>query len=561
MTRLGAALLAMAALAGAACGPVVATPASSEGGKGAVRALRVTGDRLDARMWLAGASAQAIVAGAGPLQMLGSDVVSEGDRLGAFVEIPENECALAMARSSPTIADVDLFAYDDSGSTFASDETPEADAALILCPPHPRRLYVVARVMSGNGILGVGVQPVPRGASEAVAKIVGARGGPGAESGRLESWPGLEAKIREHRAWLGSRWEDVRRVAMPVDPRAASRISVMIDAGRCLDVLVTPSDEVASLEVVAEDPAARIVARGRERGRDRSLVLCSAVSSNLTISVRPRASQGLVAVVVGRSAVGAEVEITQTARIVHVAETRDLPEARSVHERAIAGRGYGAAKTVATGAARVGNRVTFPLEVPGGCSRIDVVAGKPLVSVQAELWDDRGSLIAEGSGGAAAALFVCGAGGPMRLDIEALARPGPFAVELRRERAAPAALVAHPVAAGRLLERMNTGGTVADASAAATAQVIALDAQSLKTLPLMVAAQTCVEVIAAADTGGSGVDLRLVDPSSGESALTRAKYVVADRLCAGSAAMPGMAELRLTAGKADVLVLTRVVGP
>ena len=554
---LGAPRLGAVAAAALACACTRAPGARSSGeSPTTAHALRVTSDSMDGRLWLAKASAQAIGAGSGPLQVIGADVVSEGDRVGAFVEIPDSACVLAIARTSPTITDVDLFSYDDAGSTFASDETPEADAALMICPPHPRRLYVAARVMSGAGILGLGVHLVPRGVSEAVARAVGARTGASGESGRLESWPGLEAKIREHRAWLGSRWEDVRRVAIPVDPRAASRLSVTIDAGRCLDVLVTPSDEVTSLEVVAEDTTARIVARGRERGRDRSLVLCSAIASNLTLAVRPRASQGLAAVVVGRSPVGAEAEISQAARVDQVTETRELPQARAFHERSIAGRGYGAAKTVATGSARVGSRVTVPLELPQGCSRIDVVAGRPLVSVQAELWDDRGVQIAEGRGGATATLFGCGAAGPMRLDIEALARPGPFAVELRRERAAPATLVAHPVAASRLLARRNAGGGVADVAALSAVQVIRLDAQTLKILPVVVAAHTCVEIIAAADSGGSGVDLRLVDSSSGESTLTRARYVVSDRICAGDVAKPGKVELRLAAGEADVLILT-----
>ena len=49
---------------------------------------------------------------------------------------------------------------------------------------------------------------------------------------------------------LGGRWEDVRRLAMPVSPRAASRLSAALEPGRCLDVLVIPSEEVSSLEVV-----------------------------------------------------------------------------------------------------------------------------------------------------------------------------------------------------------------------------------------------------------------------------------------------------------------------
>ena len=556
MTARAASLLGIGlAAALAACGGPAAPPVPPR--QAGPAALHVTADRLEGRTWLAGAAARAAAVGAGPLQVLGADLASEGDRVGAFVEIPADECVLAIARTSPTIADVDLFAYEDDGDPFASDETPDSDSAVLVCPPHPRRLYVAARVMSGSGVLAVGVQSVPRGAADAVAHAVGARGRPGEESGRLESWPGLEAKIREHRARLGSRWEDVRRTAMPLDPRAATRMSITIEAGRCFDVLVTPSDEVSSVEVVAEDPTGRIVARARERGRDRTLLLCSAEAAEVTIAVRPRASQGLGAVIVGRSAIGAEPELADAASIAHLTETRELPDARVAHERSIAGRGYGAAKTVATGKALVGTRASFPVELPQGCARIDVVAGKPLASVEAELWDDKGSLLGASRGGAGATLFACGPGGAARLDLAALARPGPFAIELRKERSSPPLLVSHPVAAGRLLGRMNAGAEPAAASAAESVQAVPLDAATRRTLPLSVPANGCVEVIAAADAGGAGVDLRLVDASTGESALSRARHVVADRLCAGPAAKTGSIEVRLAAGKSDVLVLTR----
>lgn len=553
------ALLIAAASMGCGSAPSNANaPASSKPSGPA--ALRVSSDKVDGKLWLAPDAARATVAGAGALHVLGADIASEGDRVGAFVDVPERECVVFIARTSPTIADVDLFAYEDDGSAFATDESPDADATLLVCPPHPKRLYVVARVMSGTGFLSVGAQSVPAEAADKVAQATGARGRPGQDSGRLDAWPGLEAKIREHRAAVGSRWEDVRRVALPVGPRAASRVSVGIDAGRCADILVVPSDEVASLEVLAEDATGRIFARGREQGRDRALTLCSAEAAQVSVAVRPRASQGLVAVVIGRSQVGAEAELTPSARIDHVTQTLDLTAARKSHEKALAARvTYGPAKMVATGAARTGSRSTVPIELPAGCARVDVVAGKPLADMLAELWDERGSLLGDARGGAVATLFACGAGGAARLDVEALGRPGPFAVELRKDKTAPAALVAHPVAAGRLLARMNAGSAAASAADAAAAQVVALDSAALKRLPLPVPANACVEVIAALDAGGSGVDLRLVNPATDESTLTRARHVVADRLCAGALAIAGAAEVRLAAGKVDALVLIRAV--
>lgn len=552
--------LALAALSSqAACVAAPPRPAAPPAQAGPA-ALRVIADGVDGQRWLAPGAARALAAGAGPLRVLGAEVVAEGDRVGAFVEIPEGECAVAFSRASPTVVDVDMFAFDDDGSAFAADESPEQEAAVLVCPPHPRRLYVVARVMAGSGVLGVGVQSVPRAAADAVARAVGARGRLGEDSGRLDAWPGLEAKIRAHRAALGGRWEDLRRLALPVSPRAASRVSASLEPGRCLAVLVTPSEEVSSLEVVVEDAEARILARSRDQGRDRSMVLCASRPALVSIAIRPRATPGLVAVTLSRGAPGVEPEIDARARVVHVSQTLDLDAARAAAAALTRSLGYAAPRTAATGAARVGARVTVPLVLPAGCARFDVIAGKPLVGLGASLWDDRGALLAEARAGGSAALFTCGHGGPARLDLEALDSPGPFAVEQRRDQAAPPALMAHPLAAARLLARMSAGGEAADAAAASGAVVVALDETSLRTLPVTVPPGRCVEVLAALDAGGSGLDLRLVD-GAGESTLSRARHVTADRVCAAPGGKPAAAELRVLSGKAEALVVMREVGP
>jgi hypothetical protein len=534
--------------------PPPATPATAPGPP-KVTELRVVPDGIDARPWLAPDSARAIAAGAGPLRVLGAEVVAEGDRVGAFVEIPEDECLLAFSRASPALADADLFAYEDDGSTFAADESPEPAAAILACPPHPRRLYVTARAMSGTGILAVGVHAVPRASADAVAKVMGVRGRAGEDSGRLDAWPGLESKIRVHRDSLGGRWEDVRRLAMPASPRAPTRLSATLDANRCLDVLVAPSDEIASLEVTVEDAEARTIARARELGRDRTLLLCASASAPITLTLRPRGTLGLAAVILGRSMPGGEAEIADRARVVHVTETRDLEEARRGVAAELASLGYEAPRAIASGTARVGARAAAKIDLPAGCARVDVIAGKPLVELAASLWDDRGALVAEGRAGASLALFSCGKGGAARLDFEAIASPGPFAIELRKDKAAPPALVARPAAAARLLARLSAGGRATDASAAAGASVVALEENQLKSMPLAIPAGTCVEVIAALDAGGSGLEMRLA--AGDDPLVTRARYVVADRACAPPAGKPATMELRLLSGKSEALVLTR----
>jgi len=521
--------------------------------------VRVTTEAVDGTRWLAPDAARAAAAGAGPLRVLSADVLAEGERVGAFVEIPDGECALAFTRASQGVGDVDLYAYDDDGSPFASDESPEHDAAVLLCPPHPRRLYVVARVMAGSGVVGVGVQSVPPSAADAVAKLLGVRGRPGEDSGRLASWPGLEAKIRAHRDALGGRWEDVRRVALPINPRAASRISATIDAARCLDVLVVPSDEVASLEVVVEDESARIVARARDRGKDRTLLFCAPRATSINLSVRPRGPQGIAAVIVARSAPGAEPELASRGVVVHIAPALDLDAARGAVAALTAGLAYAPPRSIATGTARLGSRAALDVTLPRGCARLDVIAGKPLTEIAAALWDDKGLLLADAHASGSTPLFACGRGGPARVEIEARESPGPFAIELRRDRTAPPALVAHPVAAARMLARLTAGGEAADGGTAAGATVLSLEEGQRKIVPITPPLGGCVEVIAALDGGGSGLDLRLVD-GAGESAVTRSRYVLADRVCAVPNGKAGAAEIRVLSGKAEALLLVRAVG-
>jgi hypothetical protein len=337
-------------------------------------------------------------------------------------------------------------------------------------------------------------------------------------------------------------------------------VSAPVDPGRCLDVLVTPSEEVASLEMVVEDASARIVARGRDHGRDRTAILCAATPATVTVAVRPRGTPGLAAVIVGKSSVGGEAEIADASRLVHLSPSAPLDEARRTLAAALGATGWAAPTPVATGTARVGSRSVVAVNLPTGCARIDVVAGKPLVEVGAALWDDKGALLGEGRAGASLPLFTCGKGGAARLDVEAVESPGPFAIELRKDKSAPAPLVAHPLAAGRLLARINAGGPAIDASSAAGASVLALDETSLRSLPVPVPASQCVEVIAALDGGASGLDLRLVD-GAGEGTITRGRFVATDRICATPGGKAGTAELRVLAGKGDALVLMRAVAP
>jgi hypothetical protein len=86
---------------------------------------------------------------------------SGGDRSGRrsgdrFRAIKFGDTCALVARGAESVEDIDLLAYGDDGTVLGSDEAPNKKPALLVCPPHPRRLFVVARVAAGHGLVGVG---------------------------------------------------------------------------------------------------------------------------------------------------------------------------------------------------------------------------------------------------------------------------------------------------------------------------------------------------------------------------------------------------------------------
>jgi hypothetical protein len=503
---------------------------------------------------LTGVAAKSRAAGAGELVVLASSIGAEGDRAGGFLRLPKDRCVLVFARGSRGVGDVDLFAFQDDGGTVAADESSADQAALLLCPPLPDRVYVSARIASGSGLVAVGVQDVAPEKATLAARAVGARAA-GEESGRLESWPGLEAKIVAHRRAIGSSWEDIRRFAAPVDARAPTRTTVTIEAGRCIDVLLVPSEEVASLEVVAEAEDGRIVARAQAEGRDRSMLLCSEFGESVTVSARPRGSSGMVAFVVARSPVGGASEVSRSARIDRVSQSLSVEGARAALAKEL-DPSWGKSKGVGSGQAKVGSRSNVPLKLAAGCSRVDVVAGSPLGPLSAALWDPEGKLVSEVTGSLRATLLSCGAARDARLDVESRGRPGPFVVDVRTWADAGSELVRHPFAAARLFDRI-VGPTDLAPDSLAGAKPIDLAAGKLHASSFVVAPASCTEVIAALDATGGGLEVRLVDAATNEDFIGRGRFVASQRVCAGPSARKVALELRVDDGPARALVLVR----
>lgn len=534
----------------AACCACHAGPGGAASGE-----LVILGAQLDTKRWLVEPAAKAQQAGAGPLEAIGSAVLAEGDQLGSFVELDDTKCLLAMARPGASVRDVDLFVYGDGGERLASDEAPNAEATVMVCPPHPRRMYVAARLVSGSGMLALGVQPVEPKVAREVASALGARGLFDKSTGKLDAWPGLEAKVMERRAQIGGDWEDARRVALPLDPRSVSAVSAVIDAGRCVDVLVVPSDEIEGLQVVAVDETGRVVARGRPPGRDRALVMCSATRRTVSVQIRPRFSGGVAAVVMSRSPLGAASELADKAWVDGTMPLVDLDKSRARHKERSEGLHYDGVRELASKALPSGRPVVTKVAAAAGCTRIDVIGGTPLGEFRAELWDHQGQLVATARGGEVAVLHRCGAEEALSLEMTAVDRGGPVAIELRHDPHPAALAFARPNAAARLLSRLEAQNGPIDALQLSRATQLTLQAPTRERLPIRVPANTCIDILVALDGAASGVELRLFNPSTGTYSESRGATTTSGRLCAGEAASEAHAEIRVDSGRADALLL------
>lgn len=528
-------------------------------GRGGFGGTRV---ELDASEWLAGDSKKATTAGADASQVIAVQAGMPGDRVEGMVRVPERSCVALIARGTDGVEDVDLFVYADDGTSYGSDEAPDKRPTLMICPGKAVRLYVVARIAQGNGVVAIGAQRVDAREADRVAQAIGARNREGARD--AESWPGLDESITRHREQIGGGWEDVRRVALPVDARVASHVGGDIEPHQCLDALVIPADEVSHLDVLAKDLDGRIVGRAHAAGRERSLIVCSPTRARVSFEVRPHAGRGLAVVVLSKSKKGTEQDINAHSLRFDLLPPLDMAEARRQHAERLDAAGYPKARSVAKGTLSVGRRQSLDLDLRKGCYRLDVWSQHPMHGVEAWLWSPDGSLIANERSGTNATLFACTRGAKARLDAEALVRPGNYEVELREERETPEILNDHPLAASRLLARMVARGVIKTGHQVGAPQKFQLSSTKLERMDVLIPVGRCVDVTLALDAGASGAEIRLLDKSDGhEVALARGPQSTSTRACSLDRpdTLNVSAELRVGSGSAVGLVATRMLAP
>jgi hypothetical protein len=525
-------------------------------------APRVTAGDLDPRVLLGELPVRAARLGAGMPSLITSAEASENEWIGGFVEVPRDDCLLGYARGSGSIDDVDVAIYSEEGVQLAVDEGRDVHPTVLLCAPHPDRVYVAGHVVEGEGLAVVGAQLVPKARALIVGRALGARGAFGEAPGPADGWPGLEDAVRVHRLALGGAWEEFKRVALPVDARVPTYVALPIEADHCVDAVIVPNDEIALLDVEAVDGEGRVVARAKEGMGARSLTVCSPLAMPGTLSVRPHIGRGRAAVVLARARGEVARELSDRPEVAWAAVTQPLEVTRASRNQLLAKSGYEAPVASTAGSLTLGRRVSMPLDLralTGACARVDVVAGAPLALIDARVWDDSGALLATGEASSSLALFACGHGAA-RLELEARGRPGPFAVTVRSERWRDPAFGAYPLAASRMLARATAGADMLFEGKEAPVRREVLDAARMLSWVESVPPGRCIRVTIGAQGEGSGVDLRAFDGAEGaEIDRSEASLAASVRACASPDAPRSVRfEASASAGRVDAVIGERV---
>jgi len=534
----------------------------------------IPGD-LDASTVLGDVPSRASRLGASEVRLVASGEAVEGERMGAFIDLPSDACILAYARASSSIEDLDLAAFDDEGSPVAVDEGPDPKPTVLLCPTagvtrdasHPGRVYLAAHVVNGEGLVGVAAQLVPRERASDVARALGAHGAVAGAPQPADAWQGLDDHVRAHRQALGGTWDEFRKAAVVLDSRVPTVVTLPVEAESCVDAVLVPGDEVALLEVEAIDGAGRVVARAREGGSDRTLTVCSSLAFEGSLVIRPHVGRGLAAVVLAKMRASSSRDLTSKPDVLWESTLVPIEAAKTERESALARAGYGGAPFSTKGELVVGRRATIPVDLGSraGCTRIDVVAGAPLALVDARVWSDKGDkdntseLVTSGDGAWGTAVFAC-THGKARLDLEARGRGGPYAVTARAEKWKDAAFARYPLAAARMIARAADGPAVILEGTPLSARALELDSDKLVSWSESLAAGQCLQVSVGAEGEGTGLELRAFDATSGEEIdRSHAARAVSVRACAEPTAARSIRfELKTTSGKLELVVGERV---
>ncbi len=331
-----------------------------------------------------------------------------------------------------------------------------------------------------------------------------------------------------------------------MDSRVATHISVTVPGQRCLDALALASEEVARLELLAEDENGRIFARGRQKGPNRSLLFCAGEQDQeLRLVIRPHAGRGLAVLAVSTTRSRQDRLDLNPAIPVEYLSTGDaaksdppLPPPRTVKRLSL----------------RVGELSSWEMRL-NGCSRLDLIPDAALVGYAARVWKGDGSLLSATRGKWEGPMFAC-AKGSVRIEAEATRRGGTLLMEVRETAQVPGALLGLPLAASRLLARMQVAGVIRFADGVSMIEQVSLQESKLHASEFIVPRGRCLQVFVAKDQGGFGVEARMLEQDSGlDLAFARGGTGLQLSACAPAGTpVSGSLQVRTVRGSAPALI-------
>lgn len=487
----------------------------------------------------------ALRAGAKSLTVLGYGAATPGDRIESMVHVPKGSCTLFFSRATDSVEDLDLHVYGDDGSQFGIDESPDALPTLLLCPESDVRLFVSARVAQGEGLVALGVQTVARRDASSVAQAVGARNFAADVAPLDEPWPGLIDALDERRAALGGSFTDQRRVALPLDSRVPTHLTVEVPAGRCIDALILPDAETSGLTLTALDEKGRIFARGDAVGKRQALLLCSHhEKKSITLEFRPYAGRGVAVAAISLSSgplksldLAPEVRAALVDKGQPAEDRADLPPPRLTKRWRLVR----------------GQIVSWETTLKG-CHRLDLIPDGQLLDFKALAWDEEGLLVGETTGRRGTPLFTCFTGA-VRLDLEATERSGELSIEVRPSDAPSPALAANPLAASRLLARAHSAGYLSLPEDIGRVTELDISPTQLGRVSLNVPAAHCQTIFVGAGPGAWGLEARIIDTRNGldvDRGIGRTSLLL--RACAPrGGSLTAVLEVRATSGATRAL--------
>ncbi len=497
---------------------------------------------------------QAMQAGAEHFQVLAHGAGIPGDSIDATVFVPGGRCALVLARAGSRVGDLDLYAFADDGAELGRDEAPDEVPTLLLCADHDQRALVSARIAQGRGEVALGLLDVSQADRNVVLDAVGAQK---EKKGKAGGWPGLEQALSLRRAELGGDWVDQRRVALPVDSRLPTYLSVTIPADRCADIFVISGPEVLQLDLEALDEEGRIFARGRPQGNTRGLLVCSnLVSQAISLRLRPHSGRGTALIMISRTKTRADrKELHPEIPLYDLVPSQraSLPdEPESEPDRSIS-------FSLAVG------RIDIQKIDITGCSRIDILPQEPLLGHRIQVHDPSGALLGQIEGLAPGTFFVCArrleaerplsqpsldrprnrpslrdglqdapppASTKVRLSAEARTRAGPLEMVLRSEHEIPDALQRHPLAASRLLGLASDLGFLKMPRDIGRVTKRRLSPDQIERLEMEIPARRCLTLMVALDGGPRGLTILAIDSRTGRTIdLARGAHRERLRVC------------------------------